>query len=66
MSNFCHWKVGELAFEFADKTIFVCVQSAKANSAPPVIVAVGNGFIVTEIDPLAILVQPNPFVAMTL
>ena len=55
-----------LAFEFAVNTILVCVQSVKANSAPPVILAVGNGLTVTETVPLAILLQPSALVAITL
>ena len=57
--------MGELAFELAVSTILVCVQSVNANSAPPVIVAVGKVFIVTEMVPLAALVHPNALVAIT-
>ena len=64
-SNNIHWYVGELALEAAVKIILVCEQSENANSAPPVIVAVGSALMVTEIVPLDTLVQPNAFVAIT-
>ena len=37
----------------------------KANSAPSEMDAVGKGFIVTEMVPLAALVHPNVLVAIT-
>ena len=61
--------MAETLLLFAVKVIAVLLQLLlfdNNNSAPPVIEAVGKGFTVTEIIPLEILVQPNPFVTMTL
>ena len=50
----------------ADKVNLLVLQSPFIdNSAPPVIVAVGNGLIVTVIEPLVTLVQPKVLVAIT-